>query len=262
MAEKGVPPPWPLYSPFACNPVSLLIGRLTRHLRSMSSFLFSCENATYAVPAEFARLFSAENELLSSAEGWAPGALNLAQACSMRFRTPLVDAETSKLLVNVEASKDDCWSRFSESLDDSDKRRLLERYWQPYRKQLHKRILGDIERHSTIIHVMVHSCSNRREHIELHIPERAKVAHTLGLSWLGAIQRDGLRSTMHKGKYVTDLSCELAEAYDPACYAQIRLIVHQDFFLTGTPWRWDTIKKHLLDSLAVSASRVAALAHD
>ena len=259
---EGETAPWPMYAPIACNPLSLLIGRSASHPCSVSSYLFSCENATYAVPAELARLFSGEDELLSSAEGWAPGALNLAQAFSMRFRTPLVDSETSKLLVNVEDSKDVCWSRFSESLDDFDKRKLLERYWQPYRKQLHKRILGDIERHGTVIHVMVHSCSNRREHIELHIPERAKVAHTLSLSWLEAIQRDGLRSAMHTGKLVTDLSCELADAYDPACYAQIRLIVHQDFFLMGTPWRWDTIKKHLLDSLAMSASRVATVAHD
>lgn len=226
----------------------------------MSSFLFSCENATYAVSGDQAQLFEGNKELLSSAEGWEPGALNLAQACAMRFRTPLVDAETSRLLVNVEASKEECWSRFSEAIDDYDKRRLLERYWHSYRNQLHKRISGDIERHGMVFHVMVHSCPDQRDHIQLHIPEGAVLAKELGGAWLKAIQRDGLKCSLHQGSVTTDLSRELAEQNDASLYAQIRLIVHQDFFLMGTPWRWDTIKKHLLDGLAMSASRVGTVA--
>lgn len=228
----------------------------------MSSFLFSCENATYAVPSEYASLFSGQDELLSSAAGWEPGALNLAQACAMRFRTPLVDAETSRLLVNVEADKDECWSQYSESLEDFEKRRLLERYWLSYRNQLHRRIKGDLERHGLVFHIMVHSDPDQKEHVRLQIPEGSALARDLGQAWLHALQRNDLRCVLRQKDFANnDLSRELADSYEALSYAQIRLSVHQDFFLMGTPWRWNTIKKHLLDALAISARRVESVAH-
>ena len=227
----------------------------------MSSFLFSCENATYAVPGEHAGLFSGQSELLSSAAGWEPGALNLAQACAMRFRTPLVDGETSRLLVDVEKPKEECWSVFSEGLDDAEKRRLVERYWQSYRTRLHRRIRGDLDRHGMVFHILIHSDSDQREHIRLETPKNSMLATDLARIWLESIRKNDLRCSHQEGSGGDDMSRELAEAYDPSCYAQVRLSVHQDFFLMGMPWRWDTIKKHLLDSLAMSAQRVEAAVH-
>jgi len=226
----------------------------------MSSFLFSCEYATYAVPGEYAHLYLGHQEALSCSRGWEPGALNLAQACAMRFRTPLVHSEASRLLIDVEASKEDCWSRFSEVLSGSDQRRLLERYWQSYRNQLHRRISSDLERHGLVFHVMVHTDPDQREHVQLHISDDAPLAQSLAETWLKAMQRNDLRCVLNVGKVVTDLGNDLGANHDAARYAQVRIHVHQDFFLMGTPWRWTTIKKHLLDSLAISASRVESMA--
>lgn len=222
----------------------------------MSSFLFSCENATYAVSAEHAQLFAGHREVLSCTDGWEPGALNLAQACAMRFRTPLVHAETSRLLLDVEANQEECWSRFSNMLDEPTKRRLIERYWFSYRNQLHRRIRADLDRHGLSIHVMVHCDPDQREHVQLFVPESSLLAASLAEAWLKNLKRDDLRCRQSVGGRETDLSRELSASHDPECYCQIRLCVHQDFFLMGTPWRWSTIKKHLLDGLAMAASRV------
>ena len=225
----------------------------------MSAFLFSCENATYAVPGEHASLFSGHGEILSCSQGWEPGALNLAQACAMRFRTPLVHAETSRLLLDVEKSNEHCWSRFSNTLAEYDQGRLLERYWQSYRSQLHRRIRGDIERHGMVMHVMVHTDPDQREHIALHTADTASLAGVLAESWLKALKRDDLRCVHLKGHAESNLSRELSNEHDHAHYAQVRLSVHQDFFMTGQPWRWETIKKHLLDSLALAAAKLESM---
>jgi hypothetical protein len=49
----------------------------------------------------------------------------------------------------------------------------------------------------------------------------------------------------------------LARDYDPACYAQIRLEVSQNFFLEGKPLRWETLKKILLDALEQAVEKGA-----
>ena len=224
----------------------------------MSSFLFSCENATYAVPGEHAPLFSGHGEILSCSQGWEPGALNLAQACAMRFRTPLIHSEISRLLLDVGKDQQYCWSRFSNSLAEHDQRRLLERYWQSYRSQLHKRIKGDIDRHGCVMHIMVHSDPDQREHVILHTEKGAMLAEDLAKDWVRVLRRDDLRCSHLVGNGESSLGRELTAAYDPALYAQVRLSVHQDFFLTGLPWRWETIKKHLLDTLAISAAKLEA----
>ena len=45
------------------------------------------------------------------------------------------------------------------------------------------------------------------------------------------------------------LAISLAAEYPVARYAQVKLSVSQTFFLEGRPWRWETLKKLLLDSL-------------
>lgn len=222
----------------------------------MSNYLFSCENATYAVPADFAGLFSGHREVLACSEGWEPGALNLAQAMAMRFHTPLVHSETSRLLLNVEFSREQCWSRFSVDLDPSDQRRLIERYWQSYRSQLHRRIEADLARHGFVYHIMVHTDPDQQDLVELHTPKGATLSLELSEAWLAALKRDDLKCRCRTQSGESNLSRELAQQRDPDQYAQIRLSVHQDFFLMGAPWRWNTIKKHVLDALAISASRL------
>ncbi len=227
----------------------------------MSSYLFSCVKATYAVPGEYASLFSSHGDILSCSQGWEPGALNLAQACAMRFRTPLVHTETSCLLLDVERGEEQCWSRFTTSLSDHDKARLIERYWQSYRAQLHRRIRGDIDRHGLVFHVMIHSDPDQREHVVLSTPSKAELAKDLADKWIQSLRRDDLRCRHQAASHETNLSRELAQSHSPSQYAQIRLSVHQDFFLTGTPWQWATIKKHLLDTLAMSSHQVSAAAN-
>jgi len=52
------------------------------------------------------------------------------------------------------------------------------------------------------------------------------------------------------------LAATLAGTFPAERYAQVRLSVSQTFFLEGRPWRWETLKKLLLDSLVLVGNEV------
>ena len=94
----------------------------------MVPLFFSCENATCAVPEAWRELFRGSEELVMSPEGWEPGALNLAQGFAMKFRTPLVHGDVTRLLIDLNAAGDERWSRFSRQLTDAQRVKLVERH--------------------------------------------------------------------------------------------------------------------------------------
>ena len=67
----------------------------------MTAFLFSCDHATCAVPEPYREIFRGSEEVVASTEGWEPGSLNLAQGFAMKFRTPLVHGDVTRLLIDL-----------------------------------------------------------------------------------------------------------------------------------------------------------------
>lgn len=227
----------------------------------MIPHLFSCEHATCAVPRAYSSLFQGSEELVSSAAGWDPGALNLAQAFAMRFRTPLVHSDVTRLLLDVEQLGEGRWSDLSSKLPEASRHRLAERHQQPYWSQLHQRIQNDIKRDGRVLHVMVQTRDNLDGQVMLETPANSAMADAWATAWRARMERDGLRIRHRSDAMGSPLSRELSEKYPADCYAQIRLQVSQSFFLMGMPWRWATIKKHLLDSLWMSSSQLSANPH-
>ena len=85
----------------------------------MTAFLFSCDNATCAVPEAYREIFRGSEEVVASTEGWEPGSLNLAQGFAMKFRTPLVHGDVTRLLIDFGNDGDARWSRFSLKLPET-----------------------------------------------------------------------------------------------------------------------------------------------
>ena len=110
----------------------------------MISYLFSCDNATCAVPEAYRELFLDSEEIVESGEGWEPGSLNLAQAFAMKFRTPLVHGDVTRLLIDFGKDGDERWSRFSMQLPEATRIKIAERHEKPYRLQIGQRIAEDL----------------------------------------------------------------------------------------------------------------------
>ncbi|RYD19354.1 MAG: hypothetical protein EOP88_19285 [Verrucomicrobiaceae bacterium] len=216
----------------------------------MTAFLFSCDNATCAVPEQFREIFRGSEDIVASTEGWEPGSLNLAQGFAMKFRTPLVHGDVTRLLIDFGKDGDERWSRFSLKLPETTRVKLVDRHERPYRQMLSQRINEDLRRHFAMVHVMIHTDASTDGMVMLETPPDADLAEQVAGVWRSQLAAADLDVRHVRGVEGSALAVALAKEFPADRYAQIRLGVSQTFFLEGRPWRWETLKKLLLDSLS------------
>jgi hypothetical protein len=218
----------------------------------MTTLLFSCECATCAIPEAHRELFRGSEDIVTSHEGWEPGALNLAQAFSMKFRTPLVHAEVTRLLIDLAMDGDARWSRFSQKLPETTRSKLVERHEKPYRAALLQRISEDLRRHASVLHVMVHTDAQTEGELRLETSAGALLAEKIASLWFARLTTGDLQARHLRDVQASPLSQLIEAGFPRDAYAQIRLRVSQSFFLSGRPWKWETVKKFTIESLAAA----------
>jgi len=221
-----------------------------------TAFLFSCENATCAVPEAYREIFRGHEDVLTSAEGWEPGVLNLAQGFAMKFRTPLVHGDVTRLLIDFEKDGDERWSRFSLPLPEATRVKLADRHERPFRAALNQRIAEDLRRHDALLHVMLHTDPTTDGLVLLETPEGAALGEKFASAWRQRLVAANLDVRQVGGVASSPLGRTLSAAFPVDSYAQLRVSISQTFFLEGRPWRWETLKKLLLESLAATAPEV------
>jgi predicted N-formylglutamate amidohydrolase len=218
------------------------------------TFLFSCDNATCAIPEAYRELFRGHEEKVTSTDGWEPGALNLAQGFAMKFRIPLVHADVTRLLVDFEQDDDARWSPISLTFPEATRTKLADRYHRPYRLMLNQRIAEDLRRHDVLLHLMIHTSPGLDGMIVVETPENAPLAEALAAAWRKRLIAAELDVKHLVAAQNSPLGASLCNTFTAEKYAQLRLSVSQSFFLEGRPWRWETLKKLLLESLATIAA--------
>ncbi|HVJ47011.1 MAG TPA: N-formylglutamate amidohydrolase [Luteolibacter sp.] len=214
----------------------------------MIACLFSCEHATCAVPEAFRDLFSGSEETVMSPKGWDPGALNLAQGFSMKFRTPLIHGDVTRLLIDLNEGGETRWSSFSKTLPEATRGKLVDRHERPYRQAIQTRITEDLLRNDAVLHVMVHT-EEGGSGMVLETPESG-IGGDFASKWRNRLDADGVDVRVAQGAMDGDLVRVLTERHPADRYALIRLKVPQSYFLEGKPLRWETVKKFLIGSLA------------
>jgi hypothetical protein len=228
--------------------------RFPRIYQQMTAFLFSCDDATCAVPEAYREIFHGAEERVASTEGWEPGALNLAQGFAMKFRTPLVHGDVTRLLINLSQDGDARWSEFSMKLPEATRVKLADRHERPYRSALRQRIAEDLRRHDTLLHVMIHTDPATDGLVMLETPPAADLAETYAAAWRSLLAAAAVDVRHVRGVAPSPLMASLAAEFPSSSYVQIRLAVAQTFFLEGRPWRWETLKKLLLETLVTAGS--------
>jgi hypothetical protein len=226
----------------------------------MTAFLFSCDNATCAVPEAYREIFRGSEDIVGSTEGWEPGALNLAQGFSMKFRTPLVHGDVTRLLIDLQQDGAARWSRFSLKLPEATLVKVADRHERPYRTMLNQRIAEDLRRHDALVHVMVHTDSATDGLVVLETPVGAELAERFAGAWRTRLVAADIDVRQVSGVGLGPLGTALAEKFPASQYALVKLSVSQTFFLEGRPLRWETLKKLLLESLAAVGSEVVVSA--
>ena len=222
----------------------------------MTAFLFSCDNATCAVPEAYREIFRGAEDIVGSTEGWEPGALNLAQGFSMKFRTPLVHGDVTRLLIDFQQNGDARWSKFSLKLPEANRLKVADRHERPYRTMLNQRIAEDLRRHEALLHVMIHTDPVTDGLLMLETPAGADLAEKFASAWRSRLVAADLDVRQLRGVELSPLAAVLAKSFPASQYVQVKLSVSQTFFLEGRPWRWETLKKLLLESLAAVGNEV------
>lgn len=226
----------------------------------MTAFLFSCDHATCAVPEAYREIFRGSEDIVGSAEGWEPGALNLAQGFAMKFRTPLVHGDVTRLLIDFQQDGDARWSRFSLKLPEATRVKVVDRHERPYRTMLNQRIAEDLRRHDALLHVMIHSDPATDGLVMLETPPGAELAEKFASAWRSRLVTADVDVRQVRGAESSPLGAALTAKFPASQYAQVKLSVSQTFFLEGRPWRWETLKKLLLESLVAVGNEVAVSA--
>lgn len=222
----------------------------------MIACLFSCEHATCAVPEAFRELFRGSEEIVNSVKGWDPGALNLAQGFSMKFRTPLVHGDVTRLLIDLNENGDDRWSKFSKTLPEATRTKLIDRHERPYRLALQSRLKEELARSQAVLHVMIHTEEGGPE-LVIEIAQTG-LAEEFARQWKSRLVTQGVEVKVVNAA-AAGLTADLTARHPADHYALLRLKVPQSYFLEGKPLRWETLKKFLLGSLPDVVAAVGKL---
>lgn len=222
-------------------------------------YLFSCGHATCAVPEAYRELFKGAEDAVASSEGWEPGSLNLAQAFSMKFRTPLIHGDVTRLLIDLERDGDERWSRFSQKLPESTRVKIADRHERPYRTHLTQRIVDGLRRRVPVVHVLVHTAPEAEGRVLLETFSGMRPAEELASAWRGLLREAGIDVLQLHNTQPGALEGSLVAEFAGSAYLPLRLTVAQSYFLEGRPWRWDSVKKLLLESLSQAAEAAVPL---
>lgn len=176
----------------------------------------------------------------------------------MKFRTPLLHGDVTRLLMDFGNDGDARWSRFSLKLPETTRAKVVDRHERPYRTQMRDRIAEDLRRNDSLVHVMIHTDPATDGLVMLETPPGAVLAEKFAAAWRTRLAAKDLDVRHVRDVVPTALGATLTATFPAEKYAQIRLSVAQTFFLEGRPWRWETLKKLLLDSLEAVGKEAAA----
>jgi predicted N-formylglutamate amidohydrolase len=241
--------------------------------RAPVPLVLTCEHADHRIPRSYAGLFAGAADVLASHQGWDPGALRLARLLARRLERPLLVTRWSRLLVESNRSPTNprIWSRFTRELPRDERRRILERYWWPHRRDVEASIRAAIGKGRRAVHVAVHSFTPaidgevRNADVAILFDSRLSREAELARRW-GTLLRRAAPELRVRYNYpyrgCTDgLATWLRQRHSAARYLGFELEVNQALAV-GPGWRGlgEALAESLAEALRDRCSRVASRA--
>ncbi|MEP2775075.1 MAG: hypothetical protein ABJQ29_08395 [Luteolibacter sp.] len=211
----------------------------------MNAFLITCTQATCAVPEAQRELFRGSEDLVHSTAGWEPGSLNLAQGLAMKFSTPLIHGDVTRLLIDLDQESEKRWSDISLKLPEATREKLVERHEKKFRNAIEARLAEDFKRREAVVHFLIHTAPIADGTITFEHTGSAfaqKIATNAEKQLPSTEVNSSCTPLMEKTPFIRWL---LESNPDPK-YGIIRITVSQSFFMKSIPMRWETIKKSII----------------
>jgi len=229
--------------------------------RRGTTLLITCEHGGNTIPVQYRPLFRHHHDLLQTHRGYDPGALALARAFSEAFNAELVYSTTSRLLVELNRSRHhrQVLSEATRTLVPSERERLLERYYTPYRARVETRVAHAVAAGNRVIHISSHSFTPRlhgevrRADIGLLFDPRRELERKFCRAWQVAI-RESHNGFLVRRNYPyrgtgDGLTTYLRDLHTQDRYAGIEIEVNQKYPL-GNTRAWRALRTSLVGSLA------------
>ena len=222
--------------------------------------LVTCEHGGDHIPARYRPLFVPLRSALSSHRGYDAGALAVARDIAKAFDAELVYSTTSRLLVELNRSPGHprLWSEVTRELPLDERKRILERYYEPYRTAVESRVSAAIAKGGRLLHVSSHSFTPRLDGVErtadvglLYDPARAR-ERAICLDWQRELRASapGLRvrrNYPYRG-YDDGLTTHLRRLHPDARYAGVELELNQAYAL-GEAAEWRAMRRLIVQTL-------------
>lgn len=201
--------------------------------------ILSCEHAVNSVPPEFQPLFAPFQDLLTSHRGIDFGALTIARHLKETFHCELVEAQTTRLLIDCCRSLHHryCFSKISKDLPLETRQRIISQYYLPFRQALITAIERHIAEGASILHLSIHSFTPvlnglvRQTDIGLLYDPRRTEEKALAKTWQAALKKNApeYRVRMNYPYLgVSDgLTCALRKHFSPDDYLGIEIESNQ-----------------------------------
>ncbi len=233
--------------------------------------VISCEHASREIPPEYRSLFvSPEAQAaLKSHRGWDPGSLQLGKAFARKLSAPLITADVSRLVIELNRSIDhpQLFSEWMNALPRAQRDRVRKSLYDPYRKQVDDALSAALTTHRAVVHVSMHSFSpvwkERRRPTDiglLYDPARHIEARLCRL-WRNTLRDLLPKRTTHLNRpyrgWTDGLPTALRKRFAADRYVGIELEVNQRFPL-GRADEWRGLCRLLADSFATSLQDLAS----
>jgi predicted N-formylglutamate amidohydrolase len=220
----------------------------------------SCEHASNRVPKPYQHLFAGREAVLDSHRGYDLGILPFAEMLAAEFNSPLISADVTRLIVDLNRSLDskNLFSEFTRVLPPSEKEEIIRRYHQPYWRAIENIVAGMIASNQQVLHLSVHSFTPslhgkiRNADLGLLYDPARRIEKTCCLQWQQALvtRLPSLRirrNYPYRGN-ADALVTALRKRFAAETYLGIELEINQRIPIEKQTL-WDTIQEQLRLSL-------------
>lgn len=225
------------------------------------AIILTCEHGGNRVPRHLTQAFKPLAGMLATHRGWDPGALALARRLSRRFRAPLFESTTSRLVVDLNRSEHHprVFSRVSGSFPAAERTRLLDSLYRPFRSEVAAAVREATNRGRKVVHISVHSFTpvlagvRRNADIGLLYDPKSETERAVAAAWRSAIRSinpDLLVRMNYPYRGTADgHTTSLRGRFQPDRYVGIELEVNQKLVRLGGA-TWARTQACLVDALA------------
>jgi len=223
------------------------------------------EHGGNRVPVEYEELFRGRADLLASHRGWDPGTRFLGRVLAARLRAPLVEADVTRLLVDLNRSPHNprVFSEVSKTLDRAERVALLETLHEPHWTRARRRVAEALDGAGRVLHLGMHSFTPalagrvRRPDIAFLYDPGRTLERALASAWRDALTATTGRVVRRNDPYrgaADGMTTALRKEYPQERYVGIEVEVNQRHLRSdGRFPGW------VADGLVASLERVVAL---